>query len=87
LPKIDRIGRIIRPRPDWQILDNLLEAALGFLIAPLRHVTIADVTVSQEEKLVFGNVESGFLGERNHFGLIALDNFRHASALSLKLSD
>ena len=85
LPKIDWIVRIIRPRPDGQVLTNLLEALLSFLIAPLRHVAIADVAVGEEEKLVFRNVEGGFLGERNDFGLVALHDFRRASALSLEL--
>jgi hypothetical protein len=39
---------------------------------PLHHVTSPDVAISEEEKLVFGDVERRFLSERNHFGLVAL---------------
>ena len=85
LTKIDWIVRIVHPRPDGQILHNLLEAFFSFLVMPLRHVTIPDVAICEKEKLVFRNVESGFLGDRNHFGLVALDDLRRASPLSLEL--
>src|ERR1700722_19919977 len=86
LPKIDWIVRIIRARPDGQVLHNLLETFLRFLITLLRHVAIPDVAVSEEEKLVFGDVEGRFFSERNHFGLVALDNFRRTGSFPLELS-
>src|ERR1700737_3838049 len=79
--KIDWIVRIISPRPDRQIVHYFHEAFLSFLITPLRQVAIPYVAIRKKEKLVLGNVESGFLGEWNHFGLVALDDLRGTSAL------
>jgi len=74
------------PGQNRSVQQDLLEGGFGFREFLLREIAIADVAVGEEEKLVFGNVEGGLLGERNHFGLVSLDDFRRASALSLELS-
>jgi len=86
LAEIDGVGRVVGAGPNRSVQQDLLEGGFGLREFLLREIAIADVAVGEEEKLVFGNVEGGLLGERNHFGLVSLDDFRRASALSLELS-
>jgi len=87
LTEIDGVGRVVSAGPYPSVPQDLLEGGLCFREFLLREIAIADVAVGEEKKLIFGNVEGGFLGERNHFGLVTLNDFNCASALSLELSD
>jgi hypothetical protein len=86
LAEIDAVGGVVGAGPNRSVPQDLLEGGLSFCEFLLREIAIADVTVGEEEELISGNVEGGFLGKRNHFGLVVLDDFRGARALSLELS-
>ena len=85
LTEIDGVGRVVSAGPYRGVAGS--SGGLCFREFLLREIAIADVAVGEEKKLIFGNVEGRFLGEGNHFGLVALDDFSCACALSLESSD